>query len=480
MHFRKRDLIAVIVLVLILTACTPTQLPKPAQPLTTNTALVNVLESTPSPTLYPSHTLTLEPTTTPVPAITPVSTATPTRRPTRTPTPTSGPLPDPVGTANARHIMEIVQPKIIERSASPDGEWQAELVRYDCVPTQGEQEQAYELLYLVNLRTGTEVILADQLRYCEGLGAYGLGIAYWTMEGRYLYYTKSAHGQPDGGSTTWYRSLTRYDLIQDESIDLLWGPLAPDGVTMAFPDLEKQDLILWDLDHGEVARIPSSLPPEVPGAAIHGIAWSPDGNSLVHIESGNFNPPETNSWLMHLDLTTFEIKILHEAENSEFCCTEWVSQGEIKFLSNWEDQTLIVPDIEPVTLSRENLWCDRPEDLVEKTAYITTLPGSGPFSCIVWADNFNFQNLAGYRVELVYENSGELVEYRAGKHGAQWILPFESQPRLNESQEQYMRRNSINVTVYAIRSDGTESMIGGVGMTVTDHNFLSLPTATPD
>jgi hypothetical protein len=480
MRFRKSELIAVIVLVLILTACAPTQPFGPTQPHTTNTALINVLESTPSPTLYPSHTLTLEPSTTTVPAITLASTVTPTRRPTRTPTPTSGPLPDPVGTASARHIVEIGQPKIIERSASPDGEWQVELRRYDCVRIQGEQEQAYELLYLVNLRTGTDVILADQLRYCEGLGPYGLGITYWSMEGRYLYYTKSAHGQPDGGSTIWYRSLTRYDLLQEESIDLRWGPLAPDGVTMAFPDLEKQDLILWDLDWGEVARIPSTLPSGVPGAAIHGIAWSPDGNSLVYIESGNFNPPETNSWLMQLDLTTFEIKVLHEAENSEFCCTEWVSQGGIKFLSNWEDQTLIVPDIEPVTLSRENLWCDRSEDLAEKTADITNLPGSGPFSCIVWADNFNFQNLTGYRVELEYSNSGELYEYRAGKHGTQWILPFEYRARLNESQEQYMRRNSINVTVYAIRSDGRESMIGGMGLTVTDHNFLSLPTATPD
>lgn len=404
----------------------------------------------------------------PIPSPTPI--------PTRTPVPTATPAPDPVVSSQARRVMEIGQPDTLEIMTSPDGRWRAELVRYDCVAILEDEVMAYELLRLVQLDGGSETLLVDQLQNCGGLGAAGLGIVYWSADSRYLYYTESAHGQPDGDATGWYRSLFRYDLVEEETISLRWGPLAPDGVTMAYPDPEEATLILWDLERGEIARIPSSLPAGAPGAAIYGIAWAPDGGSLVYIEAGNFRPPAVNSWLVRLDFDVFEREVIYQADDAEFCCVEWQALGQIQFLEDWQPMVLALPETEPRSETPGGLWCERPDDLAEKTVDLARLPGAPESFCIVWKDS-STKEITGYRVELSYDNGNELFEYIAGLHGNQWIVPFEYRPRLDESQEQFMRRRSLSVSVYALRS-GRETLVGGMGRDVDNYEFQLLPTAT--
>lgn len=389
----------------------------------------------------------------------------------------SAPTPDWIAIEKelASAVMAATSPMVIESHLSPDGQWRAEVISYDCVDVGGVDKNAYELLRLVQIDGGVETLVADQLQYCGGIGAYGLGFVYWSPNSRYLYYTESAYGVPDGGGMAWYRSLSRFDLLSGETNDLRWGPLAPDGVTMAYPDPWELALYLWDLDRGEIARIPSSLPAGSTDAAIFGITWSPDGKSLVYIEAENADGPTGKSWLVKLDLATFDRKVIYQFDSGMLCCVEGQIPGQIQIRIDSETQLLNLPQIEHGTLMPSSLWCERPDDLVEIKVAITRLPGAPQSFCIVWLDSI--KEVTSFRVELKYKTGNELFQYIAGPQGTQWIVPFEYQPRLEESQEQFMRRHSYSVYVYALRQEG-QVLVGATATEVDNPDFLLLPTAT--
>jgi hypothetical protein len=463
----KHQVQTALVLIWILGACAPFQASPQVEPSPTLTAELAAASSSPSPSP--------EPTSTP----SPTATQTPTPKPTQTPAPTFTPTPDLTAAAQVELIMESEQPQITARSASPDGLWQVELVRYECLPTGEDQEQAYELLRLVREEDGHEKILADQLQNCGGLGAYGLGIVHWAADSQALYYTTSAHGLPDGLAFSWYPPLFRYDLSKEETTSLRLGPLARDGVTMAYPNNQEMVLYLWDLDRGEIARFPATLPAGLPSASIYDIHWSRDGGSLIYIEAENANAGSGQARLVKLDLTSFEQQVIYEVEDGTLFWVLWDGGREIHFMVNFESRQLTLPQVEQGLERPTSLWCERPDDLDEKIVALTRLPGVADFSCIVWADDKAVDDLEGYLVELKYENSGEHFKYYAGPFGTQWILPFEIRPRLNESQEQHRRRQDLDLSVYMLRADGRQTLLGNMGLVVTDHDFLSLPTATP-
>jgi hypothetical protein len=111
---------------------------------------------------------------------------------------------------------------------SPDGKWQAEVVIYSYQPISGpEDAYSYEQLRLVDLTSGEEQVLAEQLIYRGGLGAYGLAVAYWSSDSRFLYYTDAREGVPDGGYCCWDPPLYRYDLLDGGRLVLRSGPLSP-------------------------------------------------------------------------------------------------------------------------------------------------------------------------------------------------------------------------------------------------------------
>jgi Tol biopolymer transport system component len=229
---------------------------------------------------------------------------------------------------------------------SPDGKWRIELVQYGCVDIGAGEgvKNSYEQLHLVNSDDGKDSIITDQLQYCEGIGAAGLGFVYWSPNSQYLYYTDSAYGVPDGGNRAWYPSLFRYDVGNGMTIDLRWGPLSPDGVTMAYPDQQKLVLYLWNLDKGEVARIPSSLSPDSPWPGIYDIAWSADGRYLVYIEAEN-SEGIGRAWITQLDTATFERRSIYQTESGQLCCPKWQNLGQIQFRLNNEVETL---DLSPM------------------------------------------------------------------------------------------------------------------------------------
>ncbi len=242
-------------------------------------------------------------------------------------------------------VQTAVPPVVVETNSSPDNKWKVELVRYDCVDVGAGDgvTNAYEQLFLIDLATEKKTMVADQFTYCEGIGAYGLKFVSWSADSRYLYYTEAAYGVPDGGGYGWYRPLSRYDLQSGETIALAWGPLTPDGVTMAYPDYQGQALYLWDMDRGEIARIPSSLSPSSPLPKIYGIAWAADGKSLVFVEAECADCSGKAS-IVFLDVASLNRQVIYQVDSGMlFCCT-WTSDRQIQFQVNDEPkQSILIP-----------------------------------------------------------------------------------------------------------------------------------------
>lgn len=88
--------------------------------------------------------------------------------------------------------------------------------------------------------------------------------------------------------------------------------------------------------------------------------------------------------------------------------------------------------------------CNRSDRLQETEVDIT----GSPF-CIVWIDEFDDE--VGFRVHLNYFGSGERFVYEVSPNVTQLIVPEMDTPRLNESFEQCIYRNSFMVEVVALR-----------------------------
>ncbi len=374
-------------------------------------------------TQSPSQSFTPLPSQTRTPA--PAQTETPRPRPTITLRPTSTPDWYATYTQIARAVMTATPAKIIESQRSPDGKWRIELVRNDCVDV-GINEggmNAYEQLRLVKTSDGNKKTIADQLQFCEGIGAYGLGIVYWSTDSRYLYYTTCAYGVPDGGGLAWYRPLYRYEIESEAITTLDWGPLAPDGVTMAYPDERELALYLWNINKGEIARIPSSLSPNSPWPGIYDIAWSPDGKSLAYIEAENSDGIDGKSWIILLNLATFERKVIYQAESGQLGF-KWQGRDQIQLWLNNEFQNMKLPPMTGNEVYPTSLWCERPDDLAVTRVEFTHLPGALQSMCIVWEEEANHPS--GYHVVIRDEGWREVFQYRSGPFGTQWIIPLET------------------------------------------------------
>lgn len=122
----------------------------------------------------PSAAVTATPafTSTPSVSLTATIAALLTRLPTRTPTPSPEPSPLP-DTDMIALIKATVEPQMLGSFLSPDGQWLAEVVLYECTPVVGVEENAYEEVQIVAVGEGTEQVVDTQLQSCGGLGAFG-------------------------------------------------------------------------------------------------------------------------------------------------------------------------------------------------------------------------------------------------------------------------------------------------------------------
>ena len=227
--------------------------------------------------------------------MTPEPTRTVTPEPTRTVAPvvivdTPSAVLDPGGTVTASS-----EPRVASSDLSPDGLWRVEVLVYDCTPVGDGDEFAYEQLRLVTVDSSAVREAASQLRACGGLGAFGLEGLYWSGNSRYFYYTDAREGVPDGCGY-WERPVIRLDVDSLELVPVGGGPRSPDETWLA--TWQGRELVVWDLDGGEMARIQAA----VPDAPIGPLVWSPDSRSLVYIQVASECPLSGASYVVRLAL----------------------------------------------------------------------------------------------------------------------------------------------------------------------------------
>lgn len=282
-----------------------------------------------------------------VPSIPPSThTSSPSKTPTRLPTSTLTPSPIPTHDL-VSEILAAQLPELYASYPSPDGMWQMDILIYNCIKTyDGGDEVAYEQLVLVDLASGEEQAVDQQLQYCGGLGAYGFAGRFWSPNSRYFYYSDARQGVPDGCGY-WDPPFSRLDVANRQSERLGMGTLSPDGTRLATWDGPRQTLSLWDVDDGEMSRFAALLADAGPGPII----WSPDSQSLVYIQVESWCPVSGKSYLVQLDLATSEQNMLLESEHPTFADAEWDDTDVLslfdEFGSAWRFD-LITSELTPV------------------------------------------------------------------------------------------------------------------------------------
>lgn len=247
-------------------------------------------------------------TTTPLP---PAPTAI--QQPTASATATSTPVATP---DIAARVMAAQEPRLAAAYPSPDGRWRAEILIYDCVDAGEADLNAYERLVLVRVADDTAQTADDQLQYCGGLGGFGFAGLFWSPNGRYFYYTNAREGAPEGCGY-WDCPLLRLD-VEDTAVTYLGGgPRSPDGSRLA--TWQGQELVMWDVDAGEVVRITAVAPDVVPGP----ILWSPDSQALAYLQTASYCPLSGRSLVVRVDLPAGTQTVLVESDLPAFGGIAW-------------------------------------------------------------------------------------------------------------------------------------------------------------
>ena len=224
---------------------------------------------------------------------------------------------DQTATAAVQAVVSTVQPKVHASLPSPDKNWRVEIIIYDCVQVTEDGPNAYEQLKLIRANDGTESVVDTQLQSCGGVGAYGLGGLYWSPNSRYFYYTPGREGAPDGLCWYWERPIHRLDVLTQETEFIGEGPLSPDKTKIAM--WRENDLVIWGLDEGELARLPAALT----DAKLGPISWSPDSQSLVYLQTTSDCFPFGKSYVIRFDVSEQKQSLLLESKPISFIHVSW-------------------------------------------------------------------------------------------------------------------------------------------------------------
>jgi len=243
------------------------------------------------------------------------------------------PTPDYNQTATAvvHAVVSTVQPKVHASLPSPDKNWRTEIIIYACVKLTEDSENAYEQLKLIRVSDGSESVIDTQLLYCGGLGAYGLEGLYWSPNSRYFYYTNAREGVPDGCGS-WDRPVHRADVLNQATEFIGEGPLSPDQTKIAM--WYEGDLVIWDLDVGQLARLPAAVTDAKRGP----IAWSPDSQSLAYLQTTLDCFPFGKSYLIRFELSEREQSLLLESETPSFMNVVWEAHDRIRLSDEQTNQ----------------------------------------------------------------------------------------------------------------------------------------------
>jgi hypothetical protein len=212
---------------------------------------------------------------------------------------------------------------------SPDEQWRVDIFIHECIQLEGldpaisAEAYAVELLRLVNLQSGAEDVVDTQYLSCGGLGAAGLDGRFWSPNSQYFYYTNAREGVPDGLCSYWQPPLRRLSVTSAEFEELGMGPRSPDGGRLA--TWQGSDLVVWSLDEGEIFRAPLEPSDAVPGE----IAWSPNGESLVFLQTDQYCSLAGNSMVVRISFPEPEPEILLQSTEPFFLGVTWNEPGAL-------------------------------------------------------------------------------------------------------------------------------------------------------
>ncbi len=241
-------------------------------------------------------------------------TVTPTRRPTATPTrqPTATPAD-----AQSRLLAEVL-PRIHGSYPSPDGNWEAQVIIYDCTNVDPEAPggNSLEQLVLIRLADSTRTVVDNQFINCGGLGASGLEGRFWTNDSKFFFYTSARDGVPDGCGYFWARPLLRVDITDPEPTRFGASVISPDGKMIA--TWISSQLEIWETSGGQIAmaQTPVSVSSNGP------IVWSPDNRSVTYLlseEQCMFG----ETYVVTVALVDMEPVLVLTSENPSFFDLSW-------------------------------------------------------------------------------------------------------------------------------------------------------------
>jgi hypothetical protein len=255
--------------------------------------------------------------------------------------PVGVPTPSPAADAQFVAAIQSTSHPITQPSTSPDGRWQVDLASFGCTPVGAQGNFAYEALSLGQGSGDSASVVDSQLIACGGLGAYGFDSLFWSPNSRYFYYTTARDGVPDGCGF-WQPPIRRLDATSGAIQDLGAGWVSPDGSRIA--TWLERTLLLWDVDQGELARLPAAEP----GLPLIAAGWAPDGRAFAYLQAPSPCDPSAagNSAVVRVDAVELAHSILLQTESPTFTGLQWQADGELR---------LVDSDGQAWTLSEEGL-----------------------------------------------------------------------------------------------------------------------------
>jgi hypothetical protein len=149
---------------------------------------------------------------------------------------------------------------------------------------------------------------------------------YWSPNNRYFYYTDWREGNPEGCGNYIVPMIYRFDTLIQADIMVGGGHLSPDKTKLAMWQGQENEIVIWDLDQGEVGRVQSLQPLRFNGE----ISWSPDSQSIVYLQTEwDCAPDYGKTFLARLNLEDMSQELLFEHETPGFGSVSWDTMNQL-------------------------------------------------------------------------------------------------------------------------------------------------------
>jgi hypothetical protein len=166
---------------------------------------------------------------------------------------------------------------------------------------------------------------------------------YWSINGRYLYFTHQTSGDGCyGGGKYRTEGLSRLDLSNGKISEVFpnfssWMSISPDENYLAYFVYTKKGITLRKVSSGK-EEVLEMLVQQKEGERLidqSNIVWSPDGKSLLYtVLSGACDMPPYSTWLIRVNAANRTQKIIIENDPRGFIPISWVETNQVLVRDN--------------------------------------------------------------------------------------------------------------------------------------------------